>query len=371
MDCDRVREELSAYLDGELAAPEAGQLRAHLDRCPTCRGELDSLRRAAEAVKDLPPLKAPAGLREKVMAGVRAEETADAPRMSPWRAWWPVAATVLIAAVIMLLNRAPEPKRAATRDYATLQGAESKQLADRDAGKTLSADELRSITPREHEPAIGADKRAESPAHAVAAEGGAKDSKEELALRREKADSAASPAAGAVATKPSAPPAAAPTVPAPMLDRSAAKSAKGEAAPLAKAVAPFNEEIPLLSEKPQEAFTRALALAKERGWAVEQTEGERKEKSGPEVARLVLSVKARDVAQVRQALTQANLLLSPERQNALTQNQAANQLSPNQSAQIQNQQIWNNQRQRLDRADLPPDAPARITLLFYRIEPAQ
>jgi predicted anti-sigma-YlaC factor YlaD len=36
-DCDRLREQVSASLDGELSQLESARLRAHLARCATCR----------------------------------------------------------------------------------------------------------------------------------------------------------------------------------------------------------------------------------------------------------------------------------------------------------------------------------------------
>lgn len=43
MNCRRVSNLLSAYMDAELAGAEMLEIRAHLDRCPTCQREYESL----------------------------------------------------------------------------------------------------------------------------------------------------------------------------------------------------------------------------------------------------------------------------------------------------------------------------------------
>ena len=42
-DCERMREALGAYILGALDEHEAARVRSHLDRCPPCRAEHDSL----------------------------------------------------------------------------------------------------------------------------------------------------------------------------------------------------------------------------------------------------------------------------------------------------------------------------------------
>ncbi len=54
----QAQEWISAYLDGELPAPSARALRAHLDECPDCRGEVETLRRAiveVSGLRSMPP----------------------------------------------------------------------------------------------------------------------------------------------------------------------------------------------------------------------------------------------------------------------------------------------------------------------------
>lgn len=109
MRCDRVIEELSAYLDGELNAAETAEVRAHLDGCAQCRADLDSLRQAAEGVKALPRATAPADLRDKVMTRLEAEPARERSHWRHWRTWWGAAAAVVIGLAIMLFYRPDSP----------------------------------------------------------------------------------------------------------------------------------------------------------------------------------------------------------------------------------------------------------------------
>ncbi|MFP3939697.1 MAG: anti-sigma factor family protein [Thermoanaerobaculia bacterium] len=70
--CARVYD-LSAYLDGELAAPEERAVEAHLARCRRCRTELEGLRRVVERVQSLQRATPPPALAETVARRVALE----------------------------------------------------------------------------------------------------------------------------------------------------------------------------------------------------------------------------------------------------------------------------------------------------------
>ena len=120
MRCEDVRDQLSAFLDGELSPSKAGQIQAHFDSCPACRAEAELLERTIRTVKELPAVEAPSGLREGVLASIKAEgsEGEAAARPAPWRALWPAAAAIIIAVLIALLaserRSARAPDEAAT-----------------------------------------------------------------------------------------------------------------------------------------------------------------------------------------------------------------------------------------------------------------
>lgn len=70
----RFREDLSAYLDGQLPEQRRRRLEEHLAGCPACERELDGLRSVIEAVKSLPQAPVPRSF---------AIEPAAAPRIAP------------------------------------------------------------------------------------------------------------------------------------------------------------------------------------------------------------------------------------------------------------------------------------------------
>lgn len=97
MGCETARTVIHGYLDGELDAVRAAEFETHLEQCVECVTALEaqeslrsSLRRAQLYEK------APAKLRQKVLADFRRTEPLSiAPRGIPWR-WLAVAAAVLL-----------------------------------------------------------------------------------------------------------------------------------------------------------------------------------------------------------------------------------------------------------------------------------
>jgi anti-sigma factor RsiW len=93
--------QVDAYLDGELAASDAGELEAHLAGCPTCgrfRDDRLALRKAIAA--RMPRLEAPELLRARVRAAWReAAGPARARRSASIMAWRWLAFAASLAAV--------------------------------------------------------------------------------------------------------------------------------------------------------------------------------------------------------------------------------------------------------------------------------
>jgi anti-sigma factor RsiW len=58
-DWERQREQLSAYIDGELSAAERVELERHIPGCPECQEALGELRRVHDLLAALPMPKAP------------------------------------------------------------------------------------------------------------------------------------------------------------------------------------------------------------------------------------------------------------------------------------------------------------------------
>jgi hypothetical protein len=68
MTCDAARDQLSAFLDNALADPARRALDAHLAQCAECRRELDQLRATVALLRRFPPVHAPAGFVDRVLA---------------------------------------------------------------------------------------------------------------------------------------------------------------------------------------------------------------------------------------------------------------------------------------------------------------
>jgi hypothetical protein len=66
MSCRAVRGRLSAYMDGDLRAEEAGRVASHLEACAACGERWRSLRRAMGALTDLAPLDGSDGIASRV-----------------------------------------------------------------------------------------------------------------------------------------------------------------------------------------------------------------------------------------------------------------------------------------------------------------
>ncbi len=104
MDCQRILQDLSLLLDGELEARTEREARQHLQDCPGCRATLQDLEKNRDLLAGLPRLALPEGLFGRVMDEVgRAGPRPRAwPRSSPTssRRWgW----RFLVAAAVLLM----------------------------------------------------------------------------------------------------------------------------------------------------------------------------------------------------------------------------------------------------------------------------
>ncbi|WP_144143308.1 anti-sigma factor family protein [Paraburkholderia sp. BCC1884] len=108
MDCNEARPLLDANADHELPAPDAQRVQQHIESCDACRRESDNLRALSGVLRTAPYHRAPASLRERIMAGLPAmnepvvaadaalpvaaenparEGQGQAPRQAPKRGW--------------------------------------------------------------------------------------------------------------------------------------------------------------------------------------------------------------------------------------------------------------------------------------------
>src|SRR5687767_13104726 len=104
---------LQDFLDGRLDAARQAEVRAHLEACPQCRAELETLRWVRDvALKQLPGEEVPPALTERVAAALDAVDRAR-PATSPlagrrWRGW-AAAGAIVVAALVLLLAWPPSP----------------------------------------------------------------------------------------------------------------------------------------------------------------------------------------------------------------------------------------------------------------------
>ena len=83
--CLRVRDQLEALVDGELADDRARDLRAHLAECPGCRAHHAEAASLPSRLAAVPVPEAPASLVDGVLARVHRE------RVGPLGIWGPLA----------------------------------------------------------------------------------------------------------------------------------------------------------------------------------------------------------------------------------------------------------------------------------------
>jgi hypothetical protein len=94
MDCDRFEEDISAYVDGELAPERAARLQDHLAACECCRELRDRMMQLKTSIGDLPePEIAPEGLWSPATAVAPAR-----PRLTALGIFARVAAVTAVAA---------------------------------------------------------------------------------------------------------------------------------------------------------------------------------------------------------------------------------------------------------------------------------
>lgn len=100
----RYLDRLSPYIDSELSAAESADVAAHLATCEACSAEYRLLLNTVESMhQQLPPLRAPAALRERVEAAIR---TPDAVSARSIRADRPYRGIAAAAAIVLMIGAA-------------------------------------------------------------------------------------------------------------------------------------------------------------------------------------------------------------------------------------------------------------------------
>lgn len=102
MKCERVAKLLSAWIDGEISAPRAKELRVHLEGCESCGRLVADLRELRQVAAELPDHELPPQLFAESLAALRREELQSRRTGAGWlrRA---LAAGLGLAAVVGLV----------------------------------------------------------------------------------------------------------------------------------------------------------------------------------------------------------------------------------------------------------------------------
>lgn len=106
MDCKRIKDELVAYLDGELGESAAAAVRGHLERCPACKLDLERLSAAGSILGEIRDIEPSADFTARTMRRaldapqLRVSRSALMRRLVPAVA----AAVVLVALGLWLLS---------------------------------------------------------------------------------------------------------------------------------------------------------------------------------------------------------------------------------------------------------------------------
>jgi hypothetical protein len=97
--CDRIREQLVPYSDGELAGDPLGRVEAHLAECPGCRSDLHRLERSLDLARSVWQEAAEWVGAPAVWPASRPARAPVAGQPVPWRRAAALAATAAVALV--------------------------------------------------------------------------------------------------------------------------------------------------------------------------------------------------------------------------------------------------------------------------------
>src|SRR5579859_2315643 len=102
--CEWIREELKAYLDGQLPWLQRQRVRRHLKGCAACRKELSAMEQISKQLQADAPKPLEASLRAKILAAAAGLGPKPGAATGPSPKWrrkpvlaWGVVATALVA----------------------------------------------------------------------------------------------------------------------------------------------------------------------------------------------------------------------------------------------------------------------------------
>jgi anti-sigma factor RsiW len=110
MNCEGVDRDLFSYIDGQLSPSQELTVKHHLDKCESCRSTYRRIVGAWDLLDEWEEAPLPAGLRKRILDGIRSEKKVFRMKMLI-----PVAAGLLIIIAAVFSFRGTE-----TRDYREL-----------------------------------------------------------------------------------------------------------------------------------------------------------------------------------------------------------------------------------------------------------
>ncbi len=99
LNCSKTQELLSQYATGELINPVRQQVSTHLQKCSTCRQELDTEMELLTMLGNLPLVSCPELVTDNILKVIEEEER----QQKTFSSHWPLAATGLLAAGLALI----------------------------------------------------------------------------------------------------------------------------------------------------------------------------------------------------------------------------------------------------------------------------
>jgi len=126
--CESLESRIALYASGDLEAAEATPVEAHLAVCEACRALAAELAANQDALASLADEDVDAAAR--VVRGRVRAALDGAPRRSPWAhaPWAALAASILIAAAVLLPREPPARMVEATRATATPEARSAKEV---------------------------------------------------------------------------------------------------------------------------------------------------------------------------------------------------------------------------------------------------
>ncbi len=116
MECNNIKEQLSAHIDNQLSADDRSRVDEHLKGCADCTLYMDDLKRTIAYSKGLEQVEPPAWLTQKVMSRIR--EAEEQKKGFLWKLFHPVSikgpvqviATLAVAVTAFYVYKTVEPE---------------------------------------------------------------------------------------------------------------------------------------------------------------------------------------------------------------------------------------------------------------------